>query len=87
MFAMKKLEEYLRSGATPTAARELTRLLEALREEKEFPLSSLYEIDYEAFELAVEVMRDWRIDRYYAGSARFIDRRTRSAEQEPTCTG
>jgi len=68
MFAIKKLEEYLRSSATPVASRELTRLLEALKEEKEFPLSSLYEIDYEAFELAVEAMRDWRIDRYYAGN-------------------
>jgi hypothetical protein len=67
MFAIKKLEEYLRSSATPAASRELSRLLEALKEEKEFPLSSLYEIDYEAFELAVEAMRDWRIDRYYTG--------------------
>jgi phosphopentomutase len=66
MFAIQKLEDYMRSRATPAASRELDRLLHALKHEGEFPLSSLYEIDYEAFELAVEAMRDWRIDRYYA---------------------
>jgi len=69
MFAMQKLKDYVRSSATPVAARELSRLLDALKEEKEYPLSSLYEIDYEAFEVAVEALRDWRIDRYYAGPA------------------
>jgi len=69
MFAIQKLEDYLRSSASPAATRELNRLLDALRQEKEFPLSSLYEIDYEAFELAMEALRDWRVDRYYAGPA------------------
>jgi len=78
MFAIRKLEEYMRSSATPAASRELSRLLEALKEEREFPLSSLYEIDYEAFELAVEVLRDWRIDRYYANNTRILDGVVRS---------
>jgi hypothetical protein len=67
MFAIRKLEGYLQSGASPAATRELNRLLDALRQEKEFPLSGLYEIEYDAFELAMEALRDWRIDRYYAG--------------------
>jgi hypothetical protein len=69
MFAIQKLEEYVRSRATTAASYELQRLMQALKDESEFPLSSLYEIDYEAFELAVEALRDWRIDRYYAGLA------------------
>ena len=69
MFAIQKLQDYLQSSASPAAARELNRLLDALKQEKEFPLSSLYEIDYEAFELAMEALRDWRVDRYYAGPA------------------
>jgi len=85
MFAIQRLEEYLHSSATPAASRELTRLLEALKDEKEFPLSSLYEIDYEAFELAVEVLRDWRIDRYYARQAHVLDRFVRSNEPESAC--
>ena len=72
----------MRSGASPAASRELTRLLEALRQEKEFPLSSLYEIDYEAFELAMEAMRDWRIDRYYARDERVVEGSVRSGRAE-----
>lgn len=74
MFAIHRLEDYLNTRATPTASRELSRLLEALRTEKEYPLSGLYELDYEAFELAVEALRDWRIDRYYAGDPERVDR-------------
>lgn len=69
MFAIRKLEDYLQSSASPAAVRELNRLLDALRKEEEYPLSSLYEIDYEAFELAMEALRDWRVDRYYEGPA------------------
>jgi len=72
MFAIQKLEDYLQSSASPAAARELNRLLDALRQEKEFPLSSLYLIDYEAFELAMDALRDWRVDRYYAGPAAVV---------------
>lgn len=82
MFAIQKLEEYLRTSATPLAARELTRLIEALKSEKEFPLASLYQIDFQAFELAVEVLRDWRIDRYYAAESPILDRLTRPEAPE-----
>ena len=87
MLAIRKLEEYVRSSATPAASRELNRFLDALKREEEFPLSSLYEIDYEAFELAIEAMRDWRIDRYYAANAPNNDRPVPSHETEPTCAG
>jgi len=72
MFAIQKLQDYLQSSASPAAASELNRLLDALRKETEFPLSRLYEIDYDAFELAIEALRDWRVDRYYAGPAAVV---------------
>jgi hypothetical protein len=74
MLAIQRLEKYMQTRATPASARELGRLIEALKEEKEFPLSSLYRIDYDAFELAVDVLRDWRVDRYYAKEMRLLDR-------------
>jgi len=83
MFAIQKLEQYLITSASPAAARELTRLMEALDQEKEFQLSKLYEIDLEAFELAVEVLRDWRIDRYYARGTPIIERLIRAGSAEP----
>lgn len=68
MYAMQRLQDYMKQRATPAAARQLASFIEALRQEREFPLTGLYEVDYEAFELAVEVMREWRVDRYYAGN-------------------
>lgn len=81
MFALQKLDEYLHTRASPAAARELKRLMEALRREGEFPLAGLYEIDFEAFELAVEVLRDWRIDRYCADPIPVVERLTGAGEQ------
>jgi hypothetical protein len=80
MFAFQKLQDYLRANASTATALELNRLLEALRQEKDFPLSSLYAIDYEAFDLAMEALRDWRVDRYYAGPAAVVA----DAASEPT---
>ncbi len=80
MFAIQKLEEYLQTRASPAAARELKRLVEALKREGEYPLASLYEIDFEAFELALNVLHDWRIDRYYADRVPAVQRLTDGAE-------
>jgi len=82
MFAIHKLEQYLNTTASPAAARELTRLVKALDHEEEFHLSNLYEIDLEAFELAVEVLRDWRIDRYYAERIDYSDDHARAKASE-----
>jgi hypothetical protein len=76
MFAINKLEDYLQTRASPAAARELKRLVEALRQEAEYPLARLYEIDFEAFELALELLHDWRIDRYYADRVPALARMT-----------
>jgi hypothetical protein len=80
MYAMQRLQEYMTRNATPATARQLSSFIEALKQEREFPLTGLYEVDYEAFELAVEVMREWRVDRYYAGRAEQIDSWMRPAE-------
>jgi hypothetical protein len=36
-------------------------------------LSELYGLDMEAFDLAIELMRDWRLDRYYAARLKLLD--------------
>jgi hypothetical protein len=37
-----------------------------LTEEERLVLSDLYELDRDGFPLAIEMLRDWRIDRCYA---------------------
>jgi len=45
----------------------------ALANERDFALSALYRLPFEEFELAIEVMRDWRLDRYYASRIHLFD--------------
>jgi hypothetical protein len=35
--------------------------------------SALYELDQHAFDLAIELLRDWRLDRYYAARIKLFD--------------
>jgi hypothetical protein len=51
----------------------LATLAVALANEREFPVADLYRLPFAEFELAIEVMRDWRLDRYYAARIRLLD--------------
>lgn len=73
MNAIKQLRKYLQQNPGGQSARSLARLTTALADEAEFPLADLYDLDYEAFELAIELLKDWRLDRYYAQRMKLFD--------------
>jgi len=73
MKAIREIRKYLQSNPGSPSSEVLARLSAALSEEGEFSLGDLYEIDAEAFELAMELMADWRLDRYYAADIRMFD--------------
>lgn len=73
MNAIKKVRRYMLANPTSEGAKVLGRLVAALAEEKVFPLADLYALDYATFELAMELMRDWRLDRYYASRIKLMD--------------
>jgi hypothetical protein len=73
MNAIKKVRHYLLSSPDQASARVLRRLVVTLGEEGQFPLADLYAMDLEAFDLALELMRDWRLDRYYAARIKLFD--------------
>jgi hypothetical protein len=73
MNAIKEVRKYLLAHPRSPASQVLLKLTEALAEEKEFPLDELYRLDQEAFDLAIELMRDWRLDRYYAARIKLFD--------------
>ena len=64
--AIHDIRRYLSDHSDSPSARVLSRLPATLSKEESLALSELYELDWESFELAIELMRDWRIDRYYA---------------------
>jgi hypothetical protein len=73
MHAIKGVRKYLLKYPQSPDAAVLRRLTAALGEEREFQLSELYGLEREAFDLAMELMADWRLDRYYASRVKLFD--------------
>jgi hypothetical protein len=73
MNAIKEVRHYLLRHPDTSSARTLARLTAALAEEDTFSLAELYALEQEAFDLAIELMRDWRLDRYYAARIKLFD--------------
>lgn len=73
MNAIKAIRKHLEKHPNKESSKALGRLVAALAEEKSFALSELYAMDYETFELALDLLRDWRLDRYYAARLKLFD--------------
>jgi hypothetical protein len=71
--AIRELREYLQGNRSGKAAKVLARLAVALANEREFPLSELYSLPLREFDMAMALMNDWRLDRYYASRIRLFD--------------
>lgn len=73
MRAIKEARKLIEQEPDSASARTLARLVLALESEFDFPLSEIYALDYERFDLALRILQEWRIDRFYAGKARLFD--------------
>lgn len=83
MNAIKQIRKYLEKDPASESSKILARLSAALAEEAPFSLAELYRLDYDAFTLAVELLKDWRLDRYYAARIRLFDVVLNQAPAEP----
>ena len=61
---LKKIYKYLRKNEGTDAAVTLGELLAALDMGSEFKLVRLYELPYDAFELALNLLKEWRLASY-----------------------
>lgn len=73
MNAIKKVRKYLIANPKTESSRILGDLVASLGEEKQYLLADLYKLDYETFELAIALLQDWRLDRYYASRLKLFD--------------
>jgi hypothetical protein len=73
MNAIKTARKLIAEDPTSSAAMTLSRLVLALESEATFDVGDLYDLDINAFDLALKILEEWRIDRYYAGKAKLFD--------------
>jgi hypothetical protein len=72
MRSIKKARKIIEKDPSTETAKALTSLILALETDSDFSLKKIYTLDLEDFELIVQVIKDWRLDRYYEGKAKAI---------------
>lgn len=73
MNAIKKARKFIEQHPEDKDAATMARLVSSLESDSTFCLRDLYDMEYDHFELALSVMKDWRLDRYYGGKAKLLD--------------
>jgi hypothetical protein len=80
MRAIKEARKFIEQDPFDPSAQTLSSLVLALESEVDFPIAQLYTLDFTRFALALKILDEWRLDRYYAGKARLFDVSLQSAE-------
>jgi hypothetical protein len=73
MNAIKEAQRYIARHPFTESAETLALLVLSLESKEPFALDKLYEMDLERFELAVQILKEWRLDRYFAGKSKLYD--------------
>jgi flagellar biosynthesis/type III secretory pathway protein FliH len=73
MNAIKLARRFIETDPTNDSAQILARLVLALESERSFELITLYQLDYKSFQLAMDILKEWRLDRYYASKSKLYD--------------
>ena len=73
MRAIKKIRKQITNKISDKSSLVLANLVLCLEEENAFNLNELYELSMNDFELALDLLKDWRLDRFYEGKAKLLD--------------
>ncbi len=61
---LKKIEKRILKNQDEPASQVFRELIKALDQKLDFNLVTIYDLDYDDFQLALDVLKDWRLDRY-----------------------
>ena len=76
MLAIKKARKFIDSQPNDPDAQIIAALVLALENESSISVAQLYKLDNKRFELALEILDEWRLDRHYARKVRLVDSST-----------
>ncbi|WP_422088172.1 MULTISPECIES: hypothetical protein [Variovorax] len=86
MNAIKVARRFIETDPANESAKILAQLVLALESERSFELITLYNLDYKSFQLAMDILKEWRLDRYYASKSKLFDLSLQVSELEKTST-
>ena len=81
MLAINKARKIILTNPDHPGAKVLAELVIALETGHPFPLNQLYTLNFEQFELSMQVLAEWRLDRYYSSKGRLLDLSVQTAER------
>ena len=70
MQAIKKARKIIEKDISKPFAQLLSKLIVALESEENFQLRQLYELNPSEFDLIIEILKEWRIDRHYMSKSK-----------------
>jgi hypothetical protein len=70
---IKKAAKYVADNAESVEAKRLLELAVALETGGSFAFTNLYELNHAEFKLAMGMIDDWRLDRYYLSKLKLLD--------------
>ena len=76
MLAIKKARKLIETNPGDPAAQIIAAMVLALESETSISVAQLYKLDDKRFELALEILNEWRLDRHYASKLRLLDSST-----------
>lgn len=82
MRALKKARKLIEQEPQSQTAQALSALVVALETGTAFDLQCLYQLGFDDFELAMDVLKEWRLDRYYSSKVRLLDVSMQAGEMQ-----
>lgn len=81
MRALKKARKRIEKDPASPSSLLLSRLVLALEGQQGFDIKELYELEFDAFQLALELLDEWRLDRFFSAKFRLMDASQAAFEQ------
>ena len=83
MKAIKKIRRHIVEHPDARESRIFVGLVLALESEQDFRLQELYELDHNLFRVALDLLEEWRLDRYYTSKGQLLDIAISAAASSP----
>ncbi len=82
MLAIKKARKLIEADPSTDTSKTLAALVVALETGASFPINDMYKLSDKPFQLALDILAEWRLDRHYASKLRLFDASTQVHELE-----